>query len=238
MKKNVIDGDSGDNDLNGTNNVDIINGMGGDDTINGGNQHDVINGGSGNDEIAGNNGKDRVDGGVGNDNIKGQNGKDSLDGGTGSNNLSGGNGKDSLTVGDTSGDNPEVTSNGNSGSGGNGKDTIISSVDLCEPTDDVIIEDDEGNIIIIPGTDACEIDDVLTGGRAPDTFVFLASHGNDVITDFWKDDIDLSALGLTGIDDLTITNDANGDAVIDTGEGTITLLGVDAGEVTEDSFIF
>lgn len=239
MKTNVIDGDAGDNDLTGTNKVDIIDGMGGNDTISGGNQHDVINGGSGNDDIAGNNGKDVANGGFGNDDIEGQNGKDKLDGGEGSNNVSGGNGKDDLTAGTTSIDNLEVTSTGNNVNGGNGKDVIYSSASLCQPETDGGIDTDEDGTGNDPqmGT-SCPIDDVLTGGRAPDTFVFGESHGNDVITDFWKDEIDLSALGLTGFADLVFSTDANGDAVIDTGEGTITLLDVDVADLTDKYFIF
>lgn len=88
--------------------------------------------------------------------------------------------------------------------------------------------------------DGGEANDGLTGGADTDIFVFEASHGNDTITDFedGTDIIDLSALdGVTSFDDLTITASGN-DAVINTGQGTITLTGVSTDDLDADDFVF
>jgi hypothetical protein len=79
-----------------------------------------------------------------------------------------------------------------------------------------------------------------------DTFVFTTAFDNEVLIndgefggDVTDDRIDLSALGLTGIDDLTFTDNA-GDLEItsDAFEGTIVLAGVLGNEVNASDFIF
>ena len=80
----------------------------------------------------------------------------------------------------------------------------------------------------------------MSGGDDADTFMFGASHGNDTITDFedGTDIIDLSALdGVASMDDLTITANGN-DAVINTGQGTLTLTGVSTDDLDADDFVF
>ena len=120
--------------------------------------------------------------------------------------------------------------------GGTGKDVIVSSFSLCVDQPE---EDSDSGILDFAGGGFCPVDDVMTGGRGKDTFVFFEQHGNDVITDYFKDTIDLSALGLAGgFDDLIINDNPDGDAVIATGSGTITLLGVEASEVDADYFVF
>lgn len=235
MPKTLItNGLDGDDVILGTNVQDLINGGGGDDDISGGNQHDTLNGGTGGDAISGDNGKDVVNGDGGDDVLSGNNGKDKVDGGSGRDNISGGNGKDDLTAGPVEAGDADDFAGPNILSGGNGKDRIVSSFAFCEE------EESDSDLTGSSGSISdCPVDDVMTGGRGVDTFVFFAMHGNDVITDFWKDFIDLSALGLTnGFDDLSIANNPDGDAVVATGEGTITLLGVDALDVDADAFIF
>ena len=74
--------------------------------------------------------------------------------------------------------------------------------------------------------------DHLTGSSASDLFVFAQPIANDTIHNFnvAADKIDLIGFaGVTGMNDLNIANDANGNAVITAGSGeTITVLGVDA----------
>ena len=82
--------------------------------------------------------------------------------------------------------------------------------------------------------------DSMTGGGGADIFFFGDGHGNDTITDFedGTDLIDLSALdGVTSFGALTITADGN-DTVIDTGAGTIKLVGVAPSDLDADSFVF
>ncbi len=98
--------------------------------------------------------------------------------------------------------------------------------------------------------------DTLTGGAwDADTFVFGGnSNGHDTITDFGSMNIydinngniietdrdKIEIRGGTTFSDLTITNNAEGDAVI-TGyadDSSITLEDVSASELTESDFIF
>lgn len=242
MPKVVItDGTPDDDVIDGGNFQDWINGLGGNDEISGGNQHDVISGDGddgGDDVITGDNGKDVVNGDGGDDDLAGNNGKDVVNGGSGRDNVSGGNGKDHLTAGPATPDDSDDFMGPNHITGGNGKDVIVSSFAFCfeddEESDSDDGSDDQNSTVLV-----CPISDIMTGGRAPDTFVFYDSHGADTITDFWKDTIDLSGLELAnGFDDLSYANNADGDAVIDTTEGTITLLGVDASEIEADMFLF
>ena len=220
-KVEVTDGTPGDDVINGGNAQDWINGLGGDDEISGGNQHDVLSG----------------DGDGSNDDLSGNNGKDKVNGGSGSDNVSGGNGKDHLTAGPTDNDDSDDVLGPNYLTGGNGKDVIVSSFAFCFEEEEESDSDDgsDADVTVL----VCPISDIMTGGRAPDTFVFFGSHGADTITDFWKDTIDLTGLQLAnGFDDLSYANNADGNVVIDTTEGTITLEGVDASEVEADMFLF
>ncbi|MEH6645843.1 calcium-binding protein [Sulfitobacter sp.] len=81
--------------------------------------------------------------------------------------------------------------------------------------------------------------DTLTGGADNDVFVIGAASGADVITDFTlgEDKIDIQALGINAIEDLTVT-DVEGNAAIDLGNGNqITLKGRAAAELDNDDFI-
>ena len=101
-----------------------------------------------------------------------------------------------------------------------------------------------GNDVIEGGAGADRIyggegDDSLTGGTEADTFVFEEGHGNDTITDFadGTDLIDLSDLGIKNFAALSIA-DVNGNAVITTDEGTITLTGVATADLDASNFVF
>lgn len=89
-------------------------------------------------------------------------------------------------------------------------------------------------------------DDVLIGGEGTDSFVFEVSSGVDVIEDFDTaagEVIDLTALGLAddfdGFSASSITEDADGNALIDLGAGnSITLLGVQVDDLQASYFTF
>ncbi len=83
----TINGDNGNNVLNGTAFDDIINGLGGNDDLFGHGGNDVLNGG---------NRRDDLDGGEGNDTLNGGNGRDTLRGGAGDDDITGGNGNDTV----------------------------------------------------------------------------------------------------------------------------------------------
>jgi Ca2+-binding RTX toxin-like protein len=67
-----------------------------------------------------------------------------------------------------------------------------------------------------------EGNDDLTGGNGNDTFVFEADNGIDQILDFdlKNDTVDLSALGLAGLD-------SDGSGVLDDGDDFVTINGSD-----------
>ncbi|MGF6455313.1 beta strand repeat-containing protein [Pseudomonas frederiksbergensis] len=89
---------------------------------------------------------------------------------------------------------------------------------------------------------ALSADDNLTGSSGADTFVFAQPIGNNQIYSFdvTADKIDLIGFaGVTGFADLSITNDANGNALVSISSGqTVTLKGVDAADLSEANFQF
>ncbi|WP_372437907.1 VCBS domain-containing protein [Pseudomonas chlororaphis subsp. aureofaciens] len=89
---------------------------------------------------------------------------------------------------------------------------------------------------------ALSADDNLTGSSGADTFVFAQPIGNNQIYNFdvTADKIDLIGFtGVTAFADLSISNDANGNALVSIGSGqTVTLRGVDATDLGEANFRF
>jgi len=89
---------------------------------------------------------------------------------------------------------------------------------------------------------ALSADDNLTASSAADLLVFAQPIAQDVIHNFdaTADKIDLIAFtGVSGFNNLSITDDASGNAVIATGGGsTITVVGVDAANLTAANFEF
>uniref|UniRef100_UPI00035EE7C8 beta strand repeat-containing protein n=1 Tax=Pseudomonas mandelii TaxID=75612 RepID=UPI00035EE7C8 len=89
---------------------------------------------------------------------------------------------------------------------------------------------------------ALSADDNLTGSSGADTFVFAQPIGNNQIYNFdaTADKIDLVGFtGINGFADLSITNDANGNALVSISSGqTVTLKGVDAADLSEANFQF
>ncbi len=228
-----VSGDEGNNTLTSTDGHDQMFGFGGNDTIKGGGGEDYIEGGGGKDHIEGGAGddsiwgdagndtiyggadSDRLYGGGGDDEIHGDAGDDSLYGGAGNDTLYGGEGGDSL-YGGSGDDNLYGGAEGDGLYGGGGSDKLYGGA---------------GN-------------DALYGGAGADTFVFEENNGADLIYDFTvgKDVIDLSALtGIDSFDDLTITTNSFGDAIIDLsahGGGEIRLRNVSEGDLDADDFVF
>ncbi|KIN74810.1 calcium-binding protein [Sulfitobacter guttiformis] len=82
-------------------------------------------------------------------------------------------------------------------------------------------------------------DDTMTGGTGADVFIAGANGGADVITDFTlgEDRVDLTSYGINAIEDLGLT-DTEAGVVIDLGDGNqITLEGITAAELNNDSFV-
>lgn len=176
-----------------------INGTGGNDTLNGTSSADVIYSKGGNDVVDGAGGNDEIGGGSGNDALDGGGGNDTIYGGGGADTVEGGAGNDLLFGG---AGNDEFV-------GGSGDDTIIGGSG----------------------------DDDLAGGSGADVFQFYNNHGGDSIQsyDLAEDTIELHGSissftispgslfpGPDGI--LGTADDQNTDFVIDTGQGTVTIL--------------
>ena len=83
-------------------------------------------------------------------------------------------------------------------------------------------------------------DDELTGGAQADVFIFGAGDGNDTITDFedGSDLIDLTALGLSGMDALGLAQ-VGTDVVITLAPGdSVTVENIGLTQLTADDFVF
>lgn|GEM_PF-6910192 len=214
----TLDGGANDDTLNGGVGNDRLIGGTGDDTANGGSGIDVITGNDGNDVLSGNDGNDTVNGNDGNDIVNGNAGNDRLIGGEGDDVLNGGTGDD--VISDTTGTN--------------------------------ILNGDAGNDRLVAGDSADTLiggtgNDLLIGGDGGDTFVFEDGFGADTITDFdvdaaspAGDTIDLSALGVTDISDLTIVQSGTATIITVTGdtENSIRLNNTTATDLTNDNFVF
>jgi Ca2+-binding RTX toxin-like protein len=233
-KDNVIAGNNGDNELEGKSGNDAIaggagdddiEGDSGDDTLLGGEGNDDIEGGSGSDSILGGIGNDRIDGGAGGDTIYGEDGNDTIDGDSGNDCISGGLGDDCIK-------------------GGQGADTILAgdgndSMDGGVGADSILGE--AGNDTIIGGQGS----DTMSGGTGEDQFYFSSGSGKDVITDFdvLQDKIviqsNLNNTNISDFGDLSISDNLNGDAVVNLGNGNnIKLQGVHTGDLASDDFFF
>jgi Ca2+-binding RTX toxin-like protein len=112
-----LEGDSGNNRIDGDNGSDGIIGLDGNDCLSGGQGADTIAGGAGDDTLRGDIGTDTLTGGDGDDSLSGGDGVDTLAGGDGDDTLAGGDGNDHLLDSDGT----------NQMSGGPGDDVLDAS---------------------------------------------------------------------------------------------------------------
>jgi Ca2+-binding RTX toxin-like protein len=175
--------------LIGTNEEDVLRALDGGHTLKGLGGNDSLIAGAGDDVLLGGEGDDWMSGGAGND---------MLDGGTGADGMWGAAGDDIYYVDDA---NDKVYERP-----GGGVDEVRSSVDYTlgsyaenltlqgqangtgNKSDNLLIGSDEANVLQgMIGRDRLEGgggDDILTGGRESDSFVFKPGFGHDVVTDF------------------------------------------------------
>jgi Ca2+-binding RTX toxin-like protein len=172
--------------------------------------------------ITGNNRNNELDGGRQDDVIRGRGGEDELDGNGGNDTLNGGAGDDEL---DGDGGSDRL-------SGGDGRDDLDGgnrADELRGGAGDDTLDGGAGN-------------DLLVGGRGDDVFEFESRDGRDTIADFQagSDRIRFDIDNLS-FNDLTIRNNAQGDAVItwnDPDNARIVLDDVDASALSRNDFIF
>lgn len=212
--------------FNGTEANDIASTGSGNDRLTGNGGDDVLSGGGGDDEITGGDGADTLNGDGGDDRILGEDGNDIANGGAGDDYLFGDFGDDTLSGG---AGNDEVR-------GGFNNDTLYGDAD------DDFLHGFSGNDVLDGGTGI----DRLEGGAGRDTFITRRGYGNDTIADysvasagvFFADKIDLSDFGIASFHDLVLS-DIDGDAYIDLGGGdSLTLEGVNSGNLSADDFTF
>ncbi len=208
---NTYDGRGGNDVIFSGTGQDNLMGGDGDDQITSGAESDQVRGGNGNDFLRAGSGNDDVRGNKGDDIVKGDGGRDTVTGGAGNDIVDGGNGIDKVK-----GDRGDDTL-----FGGDGDDTLI------EGLGDGYLYGGRGN-------------DWMKGDDGADHFVFEAQSGNDFILDFEDgiDMLDMSALGLAGIGDLTITQ-VDVDTLIDIdGINTVLLGKTNAADIGADDFLF
>ena len=228
--ENLI-GTANDDSLTGDVNANLFSGGGGDDTLDGGDGADTLDGGAGDDTI---------DGGAGDDFLVGGAGRDTLRGGTGIDTVSYAASAAGVTV--------DLSDNSNN-AGGNAEGDILAGIENIDGSghDDVLTGD--GNANVIKGGLGADTlsgggggDDTLTGGGGADTFVIKPGHGDITITDFnpAEDTLDLSALN--GANNLAAvqgaTADAGANTVITTVYGDITLIGVQAAQLSDGNLSY
>lgn len=97
--ENVVDGTTGNDQLKGSEDVDVITGGEGDDHLDGYGGDDELNGGAGKDKLTAGEGDDTLNGGDGNDLLKAGSGDDELNGGARNDRLQGEEGNDTLNGG-------------------------------------------------------------------------------------------------------------------------------------------
>ncbi|MEP3114755.1 calcium-binding protein [Nisaea sp.] len=223
----------------------IVQGVG-DALITGGSGGDKVHAGSGDDLVRGGVGSDYLAGGLGDDIIYGNTESDTLFAGDGADSLFGGQGEDCISGGDDS----------DFLMGNKGADIVYGN------TGDDIIYGNQQNDVVYGGAGSDTLyggqnDDTLEGGRGDDVlhgnlggdqFVFRTNSGVDVIYDFVAGtDTIRVANGINGLSvaepgDLAsrISSDAQGNAVIDFGNGNVvTIDGLSANDLLGDisSFI-
>ncbi len=175
-------------------------------------------------QFIGNDGPNRIEGRRNNDTIEGLGGNDTLEGYQGNDLILAGAGDDWAE-------------------GGAGNDTI----DGGDGNDR--LEGYGGRDLLIGGAGNDRLDggggnDTLTGGEGADRFIFEGRAGSDVVTDFTLgEDLIVIDGRPDRFNQLTITENANGDAVVSWAAGRgqvveVTLIGVDSAALSAADFLF
>lgn len=260
---NQIVGTDGDDLLIGTVDGDDMDGRGGNDLITGLEDDDLLAGGTGSDVVRGGTGDDTVNGGAGDDLLFGEGGADIMEGGLGDDRLTGAGGADTLFGGDgedtlAGGGNDDRLVGGADADllrGGRGADTLVGSAGgdrLRGGRDDDLLRGGGGRDLLdgAAGDDVMMAgggrdtllggagNDSLSGGAGSDVFLFDASDGVDLITDFQQgfDSIRIRAFN-ADFGDLAI-NQQGEDVVIGFRNTTIRVEDQIASDFDADDFIF
>ncbi len=237
--ESVIGSDTGVDVIYGTNGANVLQGGGGDDLLSGRDGDDVLYGGRGND---------RIFDGAGNDLVTLGDGDDYVRVGTGSNEFFGGDGDDYISYFDSHGG-VSLDLALNTASGGLAEDDIISGfesasgsgqgADILRGTDGVNDLRSYGGDDILEGRGG---DDILTGGSGADQFIFSDGFGDDIIRDFeaGQDRLDFSNLSdfTDAADVLASATQLGNSVVIQAGDNSVTLQGVELSELNENDFVF
>ena len=238
--------------ISGGDEDDALAGGNGNDTIDGGNGNNNISAGAGDDLISSSAGNDFIDAGDGNDNINSGDGDDTLLGGLGNDlvnvnqgnyTIDGGDGNDTLNTnsGDDTiegGEGDDIISTGDgldTLSGGNGNDTLNAGGGddfISGGRGDDLLNGDNGNDTLLGGSGT----DRLIGGGGNDVFVLSIDGGEDVLSDFNReqDSIGLSN-GLT-FDQLTISG-TNSTLISYEGNIIANISGLEPSRLEADRFI-
>ena len=241
-----------DNDtLFGDTGNDLVDGGTGDDSVYGGAGNDSLIGGDGNDLLDGGNDNDTVSGGAGDDILYGGAGDDRLVGGANNDTLHAGAGDDTL-IG-SSGDDTFVVTDGFGNDHIKGDETLETNgdtLDLSGTTNDLTVNLTNGNSEAGSFTDGLgnastfeEIENIILGG-GNDTIVLNNATGDYTVAQFTAPTPNgdgtftgSDVLNVTGLDDLggdpvnvndvTVTDDGNGNAVLNfPGGQSLTLDGI------------
>lgn len=250
MGDDTLYGGTGDDTINGNEGNDLIYGGDGADTSEMGTGNDTFYGGAGNDWVNGDYGNDILHGGTGDDFLRGSFGNDTIySGGAGEGNdyLWGGYGDDTFIIQNSFGNDTVDAENQDEVNG----DTL----DMSGVTDDLTVDLTHSNPGIGTFTDGTYttnfngIENIILGAGT-DTLILADGSGTDQVHGFaaptdngggsytGNDQLDVSELtndsGSTPVtvEDVTVTDDGNGNAVLTfPGGESITLIGVAPSQV-------
>ena len=234
---------AGDDTVFGSDGADTLLGGAGNDTLDGDDVFasggaDYIDGGTGNDQIIGDVGNDTLLGGDGNDTIYAGADNDSINGNADNDLMYGEGGDDSFWFDDGFGSDTVI--------GGETGETTGDTLQLASLTQDTTIDltgSDPESGTVTSGTDTItfsEIESIILGGGR-DTILLADGSGADSVTNFdmtdsgdgtTNDQLDVSGLtdangAPVNTNDVTVTDDGNGNAVLTfPGGESITLVGV------------
>ncbi|RFP86990.1 hypothetical protein DZK27_12985 [Rhodobacteraceae bacterium 63075] len=248
----TIDGGVGNDSLHGNEDDDSITGGAGADSIYGETGNDIVSGDGGNDTVEGGSGDDTISGGAGDDFLRGSFGNDSLTSDAGDDSLWGGYGDDTFSYTDGFGNDTIEGEEAN--------ETDGDTLDLSGVTSDLTVDLTSANPEAGSFTDGTattsfvEIENIVLGG-GNDTLVLGTGGGNDSVQGFTiptdngdgtytaNDQLDVSTLtdangAPVNTDDVTVTDDGNGNAVLTfPGGETLTLVGVAPADVSDPDIL-